>query len=293
MVNISYKEDSGLLRLPKKLYGVNTWYIVSLLIIVTLIGSYLVLNFIGLLAEDTVSAMAISDGLSIFSTAIFLIVAVVGLTRSKNLNIRQGIIAFTLSSLLYLVAEITWTLYNFVLDVDVPYPSIADVFYLSGAIVFVAGLYLVKKGLLNKPKVDPGMIILMILGSTGLALVMLYITNMSSGNLFELSTVLDIAYPVLDYISLVLVVNLFIVSMKRNVAEAQAILTLGVVITALSDIAFSFATAMDLYAGGSLLDFMFVIGYLLFAVSVWRYVALTREDIVKDRISKIGHGTNT
>ncbi len=292
MVNISYKEDSGLLRLPKTLYGVNTWYIVSLLIIITLIGSYLVLNFIGLLAEDTDSAMAISDGLGIFSTGIFLIVSLVGLTRSKNLNIRQGIIAFTLSSLLYFIAEITWATYNFVLSVEVPYPSMADIFYLSGSISFVAALYLVKKGLLNKPKFDLQMVAIMVVGSVLLA-VILYIVTALSGSDIDLSTALDIAYPVLDFISLVLVINLLMVSMKRSVAEAQVILTAGVVITAASDIAFAFATKLNLYSGGSLLDFMFVIGYLLFAVSVWRYVALTREDIVKDRISKIGHRTNT
>ncbi len=287
MGNISVKDDSRPLNLSVVDKSKYLWYFISAIVFIILIVTYLALDFSGLMPEDSTNAMLTSDTLSIFSTGVFFIASVLGLIKSKNLNIRDGIIAFTASSLFYLTAEVTWTIYNFALNVEVPYPSIADIFYVMGAIAFIVALYLVKKGLSNKPKIDLTIISVIVLGSALLTGLLLLSTDVLSGNPIGVSTVLDVTYPVLDYISLVLVISLLMVSVGRSVAEAQIILTAGVIITAISDILFSFATALGLYAGGSLIDFMFAIGYLLFAISVWRYVALTREDILKDRISKI------
>jgi hypothetical protein len=285
--NISVKDDSRPLNLSVVDKSKYLWYFISAIVFIILIVIYLALDFSGLMPEDSTNAMLTSDTLSIFSTWVFFIASVLGLIKSKNLNIRDGIIAFTASSLFYLTAEVTWTIYNFALNVEVPYPSIADIFYVMGAIAFILALYLVKKGLSNKPKIDLTIILVIVLGSALLTGLLLLSTVVLSGNPIGVSTVLDVTYPVLDYISLVLVISLLMVSVGRSVAEAQIILTAGVIITAVSDILFSFATALGLYTGGSLIDFMFTIGYLLFAISVWRYVALTREDILKDRISKI------
>lgn len=50
----------------------------------------------------------------------------------------------------------------------------------------------------------------------------------------------------------------------------------------------SIGSALNLYSSGSLTDFIFAIGYLLFAISMWRYAELTRKDNIADEISKFG-----
>jgi hypothetical protein len=264
----------------------SIWYAISFLVAVLLLLLNLLLNYFGMIPEDSVNAMLTSDVLSIFSTAVFLIASIIGVVKARNLKIRNGILAFMVSALAFVIAETTWTFYNFVWNVDVPYPSIADVFYVLGSVSLIVAIYFVTRGLTNK-KIDPEVIAIAALGSILMAGLIFLVSAVLTGNPIESSIVLDMAYPVLDFISLMLVMNLMLVSLGRSVGEAQVILAAGVVITAVSDILFSIMTATGAYGGGSLLDFLFAIGYLLFAISVWRYVALTREDILKDRLDNL------
>lgn len=277
-------DNTGSTRQAKK--GLSIWYMASVLVAAAIFLLYLSLNYFGLIPEDSVNAMLTSDVLSILSTSIFFIASIIGLLQARNLKIRNGIIAFTVSALMYVIAETVWTFYNFVWNVEVPYPSAADIFYILGSVSFIAAIYLVTRGLRTK-KLDITIFIIALLGSVLLGGLIFLMSSVLSGNPVEAGTVLDIAYPVLDYISLVLVINLMLISLGRNVAEAQVILAAGVIVTAVSDILFSLGTAMGMYSGGSLIDFMFVIGYLLFAISVWRYVTLTRQDILKDRLDNL------
>ncbi len=266
--------------------GLSIWYLISFLAAAILLLLYLLLNYFGLIPEDSVNAMLTSDVLSIFSTAMFFIVSVVGLIKARNLKIRNGILAFTFSALMFVIAESTWTFYNFVWSIDVPYPSIADVFYVLGSVALVVAIYFVTRGLTNK-LINLEIVAIAALGSILLGGLIFLISGVLTGNPIDSSIVLDIAYPVIDFITLVLVINLMLVSLGRSVGEAQVILAAGVIVTAVSDILFSLMTALGLYGGGSLLDFLFAIGYLLFAISVWRYVDLTRADILKDRMDNL------
>lgn len=266
--------------------GVSLWYFISFLVVALLLLLYLLLTYFGLIPEDSVNAMLTSDVLSIFSTAVFFIASLVGLLKARNLKICNGIVAFMVSALMFVIAEIIWAFYNFVWNVEVPYPSVADVFYVIGSVSLIIAIYFMTRSLTDKA-MDTAVIVIVAIGAILVGGMIFLVSAVISGNPVGSSIVLDIAYPVFDYITLVLVINLMLISLGRSVAEAQVILTAGVIITAVSDILFSLATAMGIYGGGSLVDFLFVIGYLLFAISVWRYVELTRKDILTDRLENL------
>ena len=88
-----------------------------------------------------------------------------GLYRSVNLKIRDGIMLFVVTSFCYLIAEIIWAVYNNILNVELPYPSIADIFYIIASITLILAIYFVTKGLRNKPKFDYSLLILILVAS--------------------------------------------------------------------------------------------------------------------------------
>ena len=143
------------------------------------------------------------------------------------------------------------------------------------------------KGLRNKPKFDYTLLILILVASVIYTIMFFYISHTSLAEIYkngtlDLSIVLDIVYPVLDIIALVMVARLLEASQGRKVFESQMMLAGAICLMSFSDIYFSITTALNQYSAGSLTDYLYVISYLLLGLSVWRYVNLTRGDLVKD-----------
>lgn len=263
----------------------------AIAVMILLPGLHIAINSFNLIPEDSVMMVFYGDLLGITATLIFLIGSLLGLLKSMNLKIRDGMYLFFISSLSFFVAEIIWAAYYFLMNVEVPYPSAADVFYIFGSIALVGAILLVTRGLKVKPGVNIFVLLLVVVSAVAVVAIYTLLTDALSEGITT-ATILDLAYPVLDVICLVLIINLLTVSFGRGVLEAQIILTLGVVIMCISDIYFSISTALGTYSSGSLIDTLFAVSYILMAISVSRYVDLTRFDILMDRISKISGRKN-
>lgn len=262
-------------------------YYLAAAIIVMMLGLYGVMMVTGLTADELYMA-AITDGLNMLATLLLLISAVLGYFKAKNLKIRNGITAFAVSGFTFFAAEAIWTWYNLT-GVEIPYPSFADVFYIIGSVCLIAGIYLITKGLKVKSKgINPIVLVLAIVLSLAMIAAYLLLTDTLSQETIDPVIILDLAYPVLDVICLVLVVNLLMVSFYKIVFEAQVVLAIGVIVMCMSDIYFSISTAIGQYFNGSLIDIFFAMSYMLIAIGVSRYVELTRLDIIVDSLSKFG-----
>lgn len=261
----------------------RTWYAFSALTAALLLLIYLLLSYQGLLSPDSPSLTLITDARDIVPAGVFLLVSAACALKATNLRIRNGILAFAAAALLFLAFGVATSLYPLTLNAVTSGISIADVLYILGSIALVIAVYLVRKGIPAR-KFDIMRVGLLTLGCLGLGgLIMLAFTAEFPGSALHLSAP-GVAGIVLNLAALALTIDLLRASPGRRVVEAQVILATGVAMIAMANIASAVRTGQAVI---EVKDLLYAIGYLFFAIAVWRCVVLTRQDIVNDRMANL------
>ena len=153
---------------------------------------------------------------------------------------------------------------------DIPYPGIADLFY-------VAGYPLIFAGVLTLPYLRPGrfermrLVIDAVAGTISLAVVMwvAYLSSVVSLGSDSVETLLNLAYPFGDVL---LVTALMVLAMRRSEHRLDLRILLlagGVALTAIADVIFSLQTSVDTYVEWGRLDGLWLFSYGLFALTAW------------------------
>lgn len=278
----------GLLSAVEK--GSPLGYYFAVLIIIFVSAMYVLINYTGFLPNEDILVTVVCDSLLILGTFMFFVTSLVGYIKSKNLRIRSGIFAFTVSSFSYFIAGCFWTWYNMAMQEPIPYPSIADVFYVIGTLALIFAIYYMTKSLNVKlgVKVETNMLIVFLAIVSMAAIIVAYA---SFTDLFHdgigIVALISIVYPVLDIICLAMVGNLILISFGRSVFEAQVVLAIGACIMCFSHIYFTITTAMALSSYGTLFITLSAISYMIYAMGVSRYIDLTKLDILVDRLAKL------
>lgn len=166
--------------------------------------------------------------------------------------------------LLWFLGDAAWALYEIGLRVPVPYPSLADVFYLAGypaLAVGAIGLLWNFKELVDRKRVAV---------STLLAVSVMSVTIISLlGPLLEESTDLlmaafDVAYPILDMV--VLIPSIFLVLNNPfrggTLAQSWIWISIGIALTTIADIFFSQGTLAGWYYSGHPVELFYLWGYV-------------------------------
>jgi len=149
---------------------------------------------------------------------------------------------------LWLVAELTWTYYQLVLQIGTPFPSSADAFWLSGYGFFTYFIFRIYN-LLSKGTEK----FIAVLVSLATAIILGYILNLTFGIADLLSAqegslawLISIAYPILDGILLVPAVLILWSLRGKNVVSANwSLLALSIVLVTVGDIGFGYSAVID------------------------------------------------
>ena len=185
---------------------------------------------------------------------------------------------FAASSFAWGVGELIWCYYALVKDTLVPFPSLADVGFLTAVPLAIAALLSFPSG--HRSRLDrfhgvlDGCIIAtsLLFASWATVLGPLYRTH--QGGL--LKQTISLAYPMSDVIMVSLVIIL-IARGGRPVRVNMALVMAGVVAFAAADSSFTYLTDINSYTGGSFLDTGWVAGYLLIALgAVWSMTSPSR-----------------
>jgi signal transduction histidine kinase len=153
---------------------------------------------------------------------------------------------------------------------EIPYPGIADFFY-------VAGYPLIFAGVIALPYLRPGrferfrLAIDATAGTLSLAVVMwvVYLGDVVSLGSDPVETFLNLLYPFGDVL---LVTALMVLAMRRSEQRLDLRILLlagGVAFTALADVMFSLQSAADLYVEWGWLDGWWLFSYGMFALAAW------------------------
>jgi hypothetical protein len=183
------------------------------------------------------------------------------------------------SSFAWGVGEAVWCYYALLKNIPVPFPSLADVGFLTAVPLAFAALLLFPSG--QRSTVDraqgvlDGCIIATSLLFASWATILGPLYRSHQGGL--LKQVISLAYPMSDVIMVSLVIIL-IARSGRPVRVRLALVMAGVVAFAVADSSFTYLTDVNNYTGGSFLDTGWVAGYLLIGLgALWAMTSPSHE----------------
>ncbi|MCJ7632510.1 hypothetical protein MUP77_08990 [Candidatus Bathyarchaeota archaeon] len=178
-------------------------------------------------------------------------------------------ICFTVGMALWFLGELSWAVYTFLLNVEIPYPSIADIFWLGGYVPLLIALFVYSRlfaSVLSKQKkalIAALMIILGVLVSVALIVPIMGVEE----NLATLT--IDLAYSLLDIVLLSTALVGLAIFQKGSLGKSWLWIILGILLNVAGDKIFSYTTAQGTYYNGHLSDLLFIYGYLLFMIAFY------------------------
>jgi len=180
-------------------------------------------------------------------------------------------LCFTFGMAFWFLGETGWAIYTLVLGVEIPYPSIADVFWLSGYFPLFLALYWYVKtfGFVLSRRT------LVILMTTVFVLSVLVsavlITPILGAEEDSITMLVDFAYPLLDLVLFSVAVLGLAVFLKGNLGKSWLLINAGILSNVGADILFSYMTAQETYYSGHPLELLFHFGYLLFLLAFYAH----------------------
>jgi len=184
-------------------------------------------------------------------------------------------LCFTLGMLLWFLGELGWALYTMVLNVEIPYPSIADIFWLIGYVpLFIALLFYIE---IIQPAISTKLFSVAAVIVTGVSVIgfsTLMLPVLAGASEQDFVTFgISLAYPALDlvlFLEAVLGLLVFTVTrLKGRVGMAWHFMNAAILLNVVADGAFSYTTMEGSYYCGHAIDLLFHLGYLLFALAFY------------------------
>lgn len=184
-------------------------------------------------------------------------------------------LCFTLGMLLWFLGETTWAIYALIFNVEIPYPSIADAFWLIGYIpllIAVDSYIRLFRAALSKKLY---FICAAVVSAVSIAFFAILTPPIIAAEENVLTLSISLAYPVLDLILLaeaILGLLIFTVTrLKGRIGGAWLFINAGIVMNVIGDILFGYATSQETYFPGHPADLFFYWGYILFALAFYTH----------------------
>jgi two-component system, cell cycle response regulator len=202
-------------------------------------------------------------------TAVELVAVAVCAARAiRRREDRVAWICMTVGLVAWTAGDLTWTLW---LDnvANPPYPSIADAFYLTMyPAIYVALMLLIRSRLRNAGASQwfDGGVVGLTLASLAAALV--FDTVVAASPTDFIAEVVNVAYPVGDFILLVCVAVAYSLAGWRP-GRAWLLVGAGIAVTAAADIIFAYQSAKGTYVAGTVLDVLWPASMCLMALAAW------------------------
>ena len=234
-----------------------------------------------LLAESSQTITIINDAAAVLCalTATVLFVIVWLSTSSKDISKKiWGQIA--IGMVVWTIAEGTWAYYEVVLGQEVPYPSLADAFWLFGYVMFYVALLSQYRLFQTTPTWSQKVAIvwLVIVFSLIVSFLVLIPIAESFDPEKRLESLLNIAYPLSDLILLVLTMAITFSLEQGRFALMWRLLGLGLVFMSVGDLMFSYASWNEIYFPGGrlngitlLIDTLYYVSYLTLGLAAYTY----------------------
>lgn len=176
-------------------------------------------------------------------------------------------LGYTFGVLLWLLGESTWAVYALGYSNPNPFPSLADVFWLAGYIPLLCAMTMQSwpfREFFSSRKMLTVMSTTIVLA--GIILAALIPATYASGLGQDLvSIAVSLAYPLLDVALLVVALPVMFLFGRGTFWRPFLFVTVGLILTFVGDILFSWATLNGVYWNGSYFELVFHWSYLALA----------------------------
>lgn len=179
---------------------------------------------------------------------------------------------------LWVLGEITWSVYELVLLVSVPYPSVADVFWIAGYLPLVIALLLYiapfKDALSLKSVLSAVAVALL----TDAAVFLVLIGPVFSPTADPATQLFDFAYPILDMVLLGVSIAGMLIFLPGRISRLWVWLNLGFISTVIADVLFSYSSALGTYYDGHPLELLYFLGDAAILLGLYEHTRALHAD---------------
>lgn len=247
--------------------------------------------FIQTSGRTGVNATMVNYWYSFIFGLIPLIGGVVGMVKSRMWGglksvLGKAIFFFSLGLFLWGFGESIWSYYNFFKAEPAPYPSVADIGFAPSIFFWIVGTVFLAKAsgaihAFKKSALAKTLALVMTVGLTTLSYQML--VNEARGGVIvpegetALKTVLDIAYPLGDFLALTFATIVFVLSRKYlggYYRPAIAFILLGLAMMYFGDFSFSYATTNGTFYNGNFGDLLLASGTFFMSFGILGFATL-------------------
>lgn len=243
------------------------------LLLITIVCTGFTILVSTILGKEIVKS--VTDVMYIIATAAFVILSTILVLRFKKTG-DHGKAAFFLlgTSVSWFLAEATWTVYELVYDKN-PFPSIADVFYITGyPLMFGFLMYYLKP---VKKAITKKMMLSAIIISATMTIPSMYMAYSPEPDVTVFENVLATSYPILDSIIFIPAVIGIALFFRGEVNFTWSLMCIGILCFAVGDIGFQYATFTNTYYTGHPADIVLMWSYILFSFGVYDHVIIFRK----------------
>ena len=176
---------------------------------------------------------------------------------------------FLLGAASWLVAEVTWSTYALLLNTPVPYPSLADVFYLVGYAFFGSGLIYYLKTFHQQVN-RTGLVL--VVGTLAAASFLVGVALAGPVVLSSdppLTKAFDLTYPLLDVVLLAGAAFGLSVFRAGRLGKPWLLINLAMLVDVAADVTFSYMYAQGTYAYGTASDLLYLWAYLILGLAFY------------------------
>jgi hypothetical protein len=237
----------------------------------SLIASIVAVNSIILLAPTTEEQNFYGNIMGPLTAAIASAFSIVVVYRQKLDGLfGRAYAALSIGLALFLTAEIIWGYYSIVLQIEVPFPSIADAFWLAGYAPFGYHLFTISKfyGAYKRKSKSAIIVSLGVAAFSAFYIQSIVSVSELSGPDALLGLGVSIAYPIADAI---MIVPAFLAILGSGRGDLTAIpwIFISWIFTALADTLFGFTFVTNLLGAIPMTDLAYNASYLFMAAGLY------------------------
>jgi len=199
-------------------------------------------------------------------------------TFSEKDRQRPGWILLIIGIGLYFLGEASWGYIELIRGIEVPFPSIADLFWLTGYVPLFAGLILIYKRMEVKlARYEKAVFVVLGLLLALIPFWFLLFPIIKSGEASVTEKLLDLAYPGLDIFLALPALAIVLIYGRGLLGRTWLFISLGFLLFTVADLLFSYLTWIEKFKTGSLVDLLWLSGYVMIAVGAIGQIDLVRK----------------
>lgn len=215
---------------------------------------------LGVIFSDVVHVML---DISVF--LIFIYAAEFSSMQSPRL--RKVFLILAASIFLYLIGDIIWAILELVIHQQ-PFPSVADVFYISFYPIFALGIYYIPKTPLSPHEKLKFIVDAAVVGIAFCLIFMVFLvmpTIKSNGDI--LGTTISLAYLIGDILLFIALLKLLFNHFESIQPEFLAVLGMGILAMIVTDGICTYQSLQGTYISGGILDAGWVLSFVLMGLA--------------------------